>query len=74
MRLSTSLLGLKMLFLVTRQVLEKNFGLLHETSSLGEHLFDNFLLLTAKKKEIESYGAIKLTVKGKRFAVLIFHD
>ncbi|MEC7617478.1 MAG: RecQ family ATP-dependent DNA helicase, partial [Bacteroidota bacterium] len=63
------LVGVKNALLVTRQVVEKEFFGIgsHETSSYWRALVRQLLVAGLLKKEIESYGVIKLTVKGEAF-------
>ncbi|GIR18190.1 MAG: hypothetical protein CM15mP32_3770 [Flavobacteriaceae bacterium] len=63
------LVGFKNALLVTRQVVEKEFFGIgsHETLSYWRALVRQLLVAGLIKKEIETYGVIKLTAKGKRF-------
>ena len=63
------LVGVKNALLVTRQVVEKKFFGIgsHETLSYWRALVRQLLVAGLIKKEIETYGVIKLTAKGEAF-------
>ncbi|MEC7659306.1 MAG: RecQ family ATP-dependent DNA helicase [Bacteroidota bacterium] len=63
------LVGVKNALLVTRQVVEKEFFGIgsHETLSYWRALVRQLLVAGLIKKEIETYGVIKLTAKGEAF-------